>query len=39
MISTRPGAAFSPTGVLTLATGGTGQMIGVAREVLQGLSQ
>jgi transcription-repair coupling factor (superfamily II helicase) len=39
MISTRPGAAFSPTGVLTLATGGTGQMIGVAREVLEGLSQ
>ncbi|MES1243017.1 MAG: transcription-repair coupling factor [Acidobacteriota bacterium] len=39
MISTRPGAAFSPTGVLTLATGGSRQMIGIAREVLQGLAQ
>jgi transcription-repair coupling factor (superfamily II helicase) len=39
MISTRPGAAFSPTGVLTLAAGGGRQMIGVAREVLEGLSQ
>jgi transcription-repair coupling factor (superfamily II helicase) len=39
MISTRPGAAFSPTGVLTLAAGRGRQMVGVAREVLEGLSQ
>jgi transcription-repair coupling factor (superfamily II helicase) len=39
MVSTRPGAAFSPTGVLTLAAGGGRQMIGVAREALEALSQ
>jgi transcription-repair coupling factor (superfamily II helicase) len=39
MVSTRPGAAFSPTGVLTLAAGSGRQMIGVARETLESLSQ
>jgi transcription-repair coupling factor (superfamily II helicase) len=39
MISTRPGAAFSPTGVLTLAAGRGREMVGVAREVLEGLAQ
>jgi transcription-repair coupling factor (superfamily II helicase) len=39
MVSTRPGAAFSPTGVLTLAADGGRQMIGVAREALEALSQ
>ncbi len=39
MVSTRPGTAISPTGVLTLAATGGRQMIGVAREALEALSQ
>ncbi|HZF09409.1 MAG TPA: transcription-repair coupling factor, partial [Thermoanaerobaculia bacterium] len=38
MVSTRPGAAFSPSGVLTLAAGRGGQMVAVARETLQALA-
>ncbi|HWM93335.1 MAG TPA: transcription-repair coupling factor [Thermoanaerobaculia bacterium] len=39
MVSTRPGASFSPTGVLTLTARGAREMLGVARETLQELSQ
>jgi transcription-repair coupling factor (superfamily II helicase) len=38
MVSTRPGAAFSPSGVLTLAAGRGGQMVAVARETLAELA-
>ncbi|HVS00823.1 MAG TPA: transcription-repair coupling factor [Thermoanaerobaculia bacterium] len=38
MVSNRPGASFSPTGVLTMAAGGTRQMLGVARETLEALA-
>ena len=34
LVSSRPGASFSPTGVLTLAAGGTGRMLETARETL-----
>jgi transcription-repair coupling factor (superfamily II helicase) len=39
MVSTRPGASFSPTGVLTLTARGGREMLGVARETLRELSQ
>ncbi len=39
MVSTRPGATFSPTGVLTLTARGAREMLGVARETLQELAQ
>ncbi|HYG64598.1 MAG TPA: TRCF domain-containing protein, partial [Thermoanaerobaculia bacterium] len=39
MVSNRPGASFSPTGVLTVAVGSGGGMLGVARETLEVLSQ
>jgi transcription-repair coupling factor (superfamily II helicase) len=39
MVSNRPGASFSPTGVLTVAVGGGGGMLGVARDTLEVLSQ
>jgi transcription-repair coupling factor (superfamily II helicase) len=38
MVSTRPGAAFSPSGVLTLAAGRGGQMVAIARETLSALA-
>jgi transcription-repair coupling factor (superfamily II helicase) len=38
MVSTRPGAAFSPSGVLTLAAGRGGQMVAIARETLSSLA-
>jgi transcription-repair coupling factor (superfamily II helicase) len=39
MVSTRPGASFSPTGVLTVGGAGGGQLLGVARETLEALSR
>jgi transcription-repair coupling factor (superfamily II helicase) len=39
MVSTRPGASFSPTGVLTLPGGGGRQLVVAARETLESLSQ
>ena len=39
MVSTRPGASFSPTGVLTLPGGGGRQMVTTARTTLEALSQ
>jgi transcription-repair coupling factor (superfamily II helicase) len=39
MVSTRPGASFSPTGVLTLIARGGREMLGVARETLRELAQ
>ncbi len=39
MVSSLPGASFSPTGVLTLAASGGRQMLGVARQTLQALSE
>ena len=39
MVSTRPGASFSPTGVLTLTARGAREMLGVARETLKELAQ
>jgi transcription-repair coupling factor (superfamily II helicase) len=39
MVSSRPGASFSPTGVLTLAGGGVRQMLTTARETLEALAQ
>jgi transcription-repair coupling factor (superfamily II helicase) len=38
MVSSRPGASFSPTGVLTLAAGGGRQMVRTARETLEALA-
>src|SRR6202035_5131424 len=38
LVSTRPGASFSPSGVLTLAASGGGEMLAVARETLQALA-
>jgi transcription-repair coupling factor (superfamily II helicase) len=38
MVSTRAGAAFSPSGVLTLAAGRGGQMVAIARETLSALA-
>jgi transcription-repair coupling factor (superfamily II helicase) len=39
MVSTLPGASFSPTGVLTLPGGGGRQMVTTARQTLESLSQ
>jgi transcription-repair coupling factor (superfamily II helicase) len=39
MVSTRPGASFSPTGVLTLAAGSGREMLATARETLEALAQ
>jgi transcription-repair coupling factor (superfamily II helicase) len=39
MVSNRPGASFSPTGVLTLPGGGGRQLVATARETLESLSQ
>jgi len=39
MVSTRPGAAFSPTGVLTLPAGGGEEMLLAARETLSELAR
>jgi transcription-repair coupling factor (superfamily II helicase) len=39
MVSSRPGASFSPTGVLTLPGGGGRQLVATARETLESLSQ
>ena len=40
MVSTRDGASFSPTGVLTFETPGGGEeMLSVAREILAGLAR
>jgi transcription-repair coupling factor (superfamily II helicase) len=39
MVSTRPGASFSPTGVLTLAAGSGREMLAAARETLEALAQ
>ena len=39
MVSTLPGASFSPTGVLTLPGGGGRQMVTTARTTLESLSQ
>jgi transcription-repair coupling factor (superfamily II helicase) len=38
MVQTRPGAAFSPSGVLTLAAGRGAQMVAIARETLSELA-
>jgi transcription-repair coupling factor (superfamily II helicase) len=38
MVSTRPGASFSPSGVLTLAAGRGAQMVTIARETLAELA-
>jgi transcription-repair coupling factor (superfamily II helicase) len=38
MVSHRPGASFSPTGVLTLSARGGRQMLGAAREALEALA-
>jgi transcription-repair coupling factor (superfamily II helicase) len=37
MVSNQPGASFSPTGVLSLAVGRGGEMLGVARQTLEAL--
>jgi transcription-repair coupling factor (superfamily II helicase) len=39
MVSSRPGASFSPTGVLTLPGGRGRQLVATARETLEVLSQ
>ncbi|HEY7215319.1 MAG TPA: transcription-repair coupling factor, partial [Thermoanaerobaculia bacterium] len=39
MVSSLPGASFSPTGVLTLPGGGGRQLVATARETLEGLAQ
>jgi transcription-repair coupling factor (superfamily II helicase) len=39
MVSTLPGASFSPTGVLTLPAGGGRQMVAMARQTLEMLGQ
>jgi|HubBroStandDraft_3_1064219.scaffolds.fasta_scaffold03519_2 transcription-repair coupling factor (superfamily II helicase) len=39
LVSTRPGASFSPSGVLTLAAAGGRQMLAVARSTLSELAQ
>ncbi len=39
MVSSLPGASFSPTGVLTLPGGGGRQLVAAARETLEGLAQ
>jgi transcription-repair coupling factor (superfamily II helicase) len=39
LVSTRPGASFSPSGVLTLAAAGGREMLAVARSTLTELSQ
>jgi transcription-repair coupling factor (superfamily II helicase) len=39
MVSSRPGASFSPTGVLTLPGGHGRQLVATARETLEVLSQ
>ena len=39
MVSTLPGASFSPTGVLTLPGGGGRQLVATARETLESLAQ
>jgi transcription-repair coupling factor (superfamily II helicase) len=39
MVSNRPGASFSPTGVLQIAAGSGRQMLETARETLEALSQ
>jgi transcription-repair coupling factor (superfamily II helicase) len=39
MVSTLPGASFSPTGVLTLPAGGGRQMVATARQTLEMLGQ
>jgi transcription-repair coupling factor (superfamily II helicase) len=38
LVSTRPGASFSPSGVLTLAAGGGGALVAAARETLTALT-
>ncbi len=39
MVSTMPGASFSPTGVLSLPGGGGRQLVTTARETLESLAQ
>jgi transcription-repair coupling factor (superfamily II helicase) len=39
MVSNRPGASFSPTGVLTLPSGGGRQLVTTARQTLESLAQ
>ncbi|HYU30668.1 MAG TPA: transcription-repair coupling factor [Thermoanaerobaculia bacterium] len=39
MVSSQPGASFSPTGVLTLTAEGGRQMLTLARQTLENLSQ
>jgi transcription-repair coupling factor (superfamily II helicase) len=39
MVSSHPGASFSPTGVLTLPGGGGRQLVASARTTLESLSQ
>ncbi|HYO11584.1 MAG TPA: transcription-repair coupling factor, partial [Thermoanaerobaculia bacterium] len=39
MVSNRPGASFSPTGVLTVAAGRGSEMLATARETLESLAQ
>jgi hypothetical protein len=39
MVSTRPGASFSPTGVLTLTAGTPREMLATARETLEALAR
>ena len=39
MVSTMPGASFSPTGVLSLPGGGGRQLVTTARETLESLAR
>ena len=39
MVSTMPGASFSPTGVLILPGGGGRQLVATARQTLESLAQ
>jgi transcription-repair coupling factor (superfamily II helicase) len=39
MVSTMPGASFSPTGVLILPSGGGRQLVATARQTLESLAQ
>jgi hypothetical protein len=39
MVSSHPGASFSPTGVLTLTAGDGRQMLTLARQTLESLAQ
>ena len=39
MVSTLPGASFSPTGVLTLPGGGGRQLVATARQTLESLAE